>query len=302
MVEVKNVSKSFQSITAVSDLSFSATGGEIFGLIGPNGAGKSTTIRMIMNILAPDSGTIFYSGTRMTEADKDRIGYLPEERGLPKKLVLMDALTYFASLKGAEGPVVRRRIEGLLERFGLAAWKKRKILELSKGMAQKAQFILAIAHDPDILVFDEPFSGLDPVSSDLMLEVILELGRAGKTILFSTHVMEQAERICSRILLIDRGREVVSGSIPEVKGKYGKRSVLLEFEGDGDFIARLPCVSRAVAYPSQVEAELADGFQADDLLRAVLGRVSVSRFELMQPSLHKIFVDLVGASGEVSGE
>jgi ABC-2 type transport system ATP-binding protein len=298
VVEVRKVSKRFQSVSAVEGLSFSATGGEIFGLLGPNGAGKSTTIRMLLNIIAPDSGTIFYSGRPMTEADKDTIGYLPEERGLPKKLTLIAALTYFASLKGAQGPGVQHRIDEWLERFGLAEWKHRKILELSKGMAQKAQFILAVAHDPAIVFFDEPFSGLDPVSTDVMLEAILELGRSGKTILFSTHVMEQAEKICSRILLMNRGKEVISGSIQEVKQRYGKQSVFLEFEGDGGFISGLPCVKRAISYPSQVEAELAEGFSTDDLLRSLLGRITISRFELMQPSLHKIFVDLVGTRGK----
>jgi len=300
MLEVQNVAKAYDSVKAVEDLSFAADPGEIFGLIGPNGAGKTTTIRMIMNIIAPDTGTILFDGHPLGRKDTDWIGYLPEERGLYKKMKVGDMLTFLADIKGAERRESSIRMDAWLERFGLAGWKGRRIEELSKGMAQKVQFIGAVAHDPQILMFDEPFSGLDPVSQDLLLEAMLELRAAGKTVLFSTHIMDHAERICTRILLVDKGRQVAAGTVAELKRRYGTDAARVEFDGDGGFMASLPYVRKARIFPRWTELELEGPEAADRLYRDLAGRVRVRRFELLEPSLHAIFVKLVGGGAEGS--
>jgi ABC-2 type transport system ATP-binding protein len=294
MITVENVYKAYSNVQAVAGLSFEARQGEIFGLIGPNGAGKSTMIRMIMNILAPDSGTIRFDGEPLSEADKDRIGYLPEERGLYRKAKLGEVLEYLAAIKGAKPADYRPSIDAWLERFGLSEWKLRKVQELSKGMAQKAQFIGAIAHNPSVVLFDEPFSGLDPLAQDELLAVMVELKQKGVTVLFSTHIMEHAEKICERILLIDKGKEVVYGSMADIKTRYGHNAVQLEFDGDASFVAGLDFVESVVSYPRWIEVELKDGADADLLFRAIAGRLKVRRFETVAPSLHKIFIRIVG--------
>lgn len=283
---------------AVAGLSFEARPGEIFGLIGPNGAGKSTTIRMIMNIIAPDSGTIRFDGSPLSEADKDRIGYLPEERGLYRKAKLGEVLEYLAAIKGAKPALYRPSIDAWLERFGLSEWKNRKVQELSKGMAQKAQFIAAVAHNPSVVFFDEPFSGLDPLAQDELLAVMVELKQKGATVLFSTHIMEHAEKICERILLMDKGKEVVYGSMADIKAQYGRNAVQLEFDGDASFVAGLDFVESVVSYPRWIEVELKEDADPDALFRALAGRLRVRRFETVAPSLHKIFVRLVGGEEE----
>jgi ABC-2 type transport system ATP-binding protein len=294
MIELRSVCKSFGQVRAVNGVSFSAGPGEIFGLLGPNGAGKSTTIKMIMNILAPDTGEILFNGKHITESDKDRIGYLPEERGLYRKVKINEMLLYLASLKNADPAASEKRLDEWLERFDLAEWKTRTPDTLSKGMAQKVQFIAAVLHDPDLLFLDEPFSGLDPVSTDTLREFILELGRRGKTILFSTHNMEVAEKICSRILVIDHGREVISGSLSDIKGRYGHNTVVVEFDGDIDFASLDRLAADVTKYPRWVEIELADGASPQELLKALVDQVRIRRFEVVSPSLHKIFVHLVG--------
>lgn len=294
MLTIENVVKTYANVRAVDGLSFETRQGEIFGLIGPNGAGKSTTIRMIMNIIAPDSGVIHFDGKPLTEADKARIGYLPEERGLYKKAKVGEVLEYLAALKGAPSGEARASIAVWLERFGIAEWKNRKVSELSKGMAQKAQFIGAVAHNPSVVLFDEPFAGLDPVAQDELLAAMVELKEKGTTVLFSTHIMEHAEKICERILLINKGREVVYGQLSDIKAKYGRNAVQLEFDGDGSFVAGLPFVASINAYPRWIEVELKEEADADELFKAVAGRLRVRRFETVSPSLHKIFIRLVG--------
>lgn len=293
MIEVTNAVKSYDSVKAVDGISFMARPGEIFGLIGPNGAGKSTTIRMIMNILAPDSGSILLDGRPLQERDKERIGYLPEERGLYRKMKVGEILAFLSEIKGGERVSCAKRADEWLTRFGIADWKNRKVEELSKGMAQKVQFIGTVAHDPDVLLFDEPFAGLDPVSQDLMLESMLELKRAGKTLLFSTHIMDHAERICERILLIDKGREVASGTLSEVKSRFGRDAVRIEYDGDASFVGELPYITGTREFPRWMEAELDGPEAADRLFRDLAGRVRVRRFELLEPSLHSIFIRLV---------
>jgi len=303
MLEARNLRKAYGDVVAVDGLSFVALPGEIFGLIGPNGAGKTTSIRMAMNIIAPDSGEILVGGHRLTEADKAKVGYLPEERGLYRKAKVEDMLLYLASLKGMAETAARKSIGLWLERFGLGEWKARKIDELSKGMAQKVQFIGTVLHDPELVLFDEPFSGLDPLSQDALLAAMLELRARGATVLFSTHIMEHAEKICEKILLVDKGREVVAGGLAEVKSRYGRNAVQIEFDGDAAFVSGLGFVEGATAYPRWIEVELKPGADPDDLFRAVAGRLRVRRFEVVAPSLHKIFIRLVGGgSGEAENE
>jgi ABC-2 type transport system ATP-binding protein len=302
MIEVKKICKQFGDLNAVNDVSFTAAPGKVFGLIGPNGAGKTTTIRMIMNILAPDSGSIMIDGHPLREQDKERIGYLPEERGLYKKVKVNDMLAYLGSLKGKDPQVIQDNIDYWLDRFALVDWKDHPIEELSKGMSQKVQFIASVCHDPQLILFDEPFAGLDPVSSDLLKESIIELGRKEKTILFSTHIMEHAERICHDIFLINNGAEVVSGSVGELKSRYGTNSVIMEFDGNGDFIGELPMVEQVIPYPRQVEVQLKPGGSSQELLQSIVGRVKLYRFEVATPSLHNIFVQLVGTNKEKTHE
>jgi ABC-2 type transport system ATP-binding protein len=294
MIEMRSVSRSFGQVKAVDDVSFATRDGEIFGLLGPNGAGKSTTIKMILNILAPDAGSILFDGRPLREADKDRIGYLPEERGLYRTVKINEMLLYLASLKNADRSAARKRLDEWLERFDLSEWKTRTPEALSKGMAQKVQFIASILHDPEFLFLDEPFSGLDPVSTDALREAVLELSRKGTTIIFSTHNMEVAEKICSRILVLDHGREVISGSLSELKSRYGHNTVVVEFDGTIDF-ATLSGMARCVSrFPRWVEVELAEGVSSQTLLTCLLDQVFVRRFEIVSPSLHRIFVDAVG--------
>ena len=298
MVEVKAVKKHFGPVSAVDGVSFTAREGEIFGLLGPNGAGKTTIIRMIMNILAPDEGAISFNGSRIMEADKDRIGYLPEERGLYKKVKVEDMLLYLAVLKNLDRQEARQRIDMWLDRFDLLAWKQRKVDDLSKGMAQKIQLIASVLHEPEFIFLDEPFSGLDPVSTDILRGAILELAKQGRTVLFSTHNMEQAERICNRILIVHYGKEVLSGTLAEIKERFGTNTVAIEFDGNVDFLEDTPIVKDIIHYPRWVEVELVDTASPDELLNALVGKVSVRRFEVMAPSLHKIFIQQTGEVNE----
>src|SRR5436853_1650238 len=231
-VKLERVSKSFGEFTAVRELSLTVRAGRVFGLLGPNGAGKTTTIRMIVNITGPDSGAITLFGRRIDAELQNRIGYLPEERGLYRRMKVVDQLRFFAELKNVRGTGVEKTIDEWLARVKLSEWKNKRSMELSKGMQQKIQFITSVIHDPDLLILDEPFSGLDPVNVELLKEIVLELKSAGKTIIFSTHQMEIAEQICDDICLINRSRKVLDGSIREVKRSFGRNSVALRLEGE----------------------------------------------------------------------
>ena len=237
MLQLKNVSKSYGAdFMAVKDLSFTAQEGTVVGVIGPNGAGKSTTIRMIMDIIKPDSGTIMLDDKPFTSEDKDKIGYLPEERGLYKKEKVSDVLRYLAALKGISKADADARMDKWLDRFNLSEWKDKKIDSLSKGMAQKIQFISTVLHDPKLIFLDEPFSGLDPVSSDELLSVIKELKREGRIVLFSTHVMEVAERVCDHIIMLNHGTKILDGTLSEIRKKYGSNSITVECDGNAAFL------------------------------------------------------------------
>jgi len=294
MIELRSVSKSFGPTKAVDSISLVTKPGEIFGLLGPNGAGKSTIIKMIMNILVPDSGSILFNGRGLREADKDHIGYLPEERGLYRMVPINRMLIYLASLKNTNRAEAKERLDMWLSRFALSEWKTRTPDKLSKGMAQKVQFIASVLHDPDFLFLDEPFSGLDPVSTDELREVVLELKNQGKTIVISTHSMEVAEKICSRILVIDHGREVLSGTLSDIKARYGHNTAVVEFDGTVDFETLTGLVSKVSRFPRWVEMTLVEGASHQALLKALLDQVTVRRFEVVAPSLHNIFIEAVG--------
>lgn len=292
MIEVKDAVKTYSNVKAVNGLNFTVKPGEIFGLIGPNGAGKSTCIRMIMNIISPDSGEVFIDGSPMTEKDKERIGYLPEERGLYRKVKVMEMLKYLGQLKGLDGSSAEGRALYWLKKFNLESWAQRKIEELSKGMAQKVQFIGTIIHEPRIILFDEPFAGLDPASQDLLLKILLELRDEGRTIIFSTHIMDHAEKICEKILLINNGMEVASGKLAELKASHGSAVTRVEYDGDAAFVKELPFVRDLRSFPRLMEVELENMDASDDLYKALAGRIKVRRFELLEPSLHSIFLKL----------
>ncbi len=290
-VALTGVTKSFGDFAAVSELSLKVRAGRIYGLLGPNGAGKTTTIRMIVNITAPDSGRIELFGRQITPELQDRIGYLPEERGLYKKMKVGEQLKFFAALKNVVGKEADQRVDRWLTRLKLAEWKNKKSMELSKGMQQKIQFITAVLHEPDLLILDEPFSGLDPVNVELLKEIVLELKAAGKTIIFSTHQMELAEQICDDICLINRSRKVLEGSIRQIKRSFGRNSVALRLEGDDGVLNDPALVSKVERRADEIEALLAPGANAQDLLqRLVASGATVSKFEMIEPSLNHIFI------------
>ena len=306
VVQVERVTKRFAGHTAVQDLSMEVPAGGIFGLLGPNGAGKSTTIRMILNILTPDEGRItLFSGETASRDLSARIGYLPEERGLYKKMRVGDHLTFLGEAKGIARGAARQKGLAWLDRLGIADWTMRKVEDLSKGMQQKVQFIGALLHDPDLVLLDEPFSGLDPVNSQVMKDVVVEIARSGKTVLFSTHIMEQAERMCDHIVIIARGQKVVDGSLAEVKREFGGRHVALTFTRNGDRASEVlgdrSLVERVDDYGASAEVQLAPGGSADRLLRALVeGDVGLSRFEVVEASLQSIFIAKVGAEAAVA--
>jgi ABC-2 type transport system ATP-binding protein len=290
-VLVDKVTKSFGDFTAVSEMSLQVRPGRIYGLLGPNGAGKTTTIRMIVNITAPDSGRIEIFGRKITPELQDRIGYLPEERGLYKKMKVGDQLRFFAELKNIPSKEADRRVDQWLARLKLTEWKSKKSMELSKGMQQKIQFITSVLHDPDLLILDEPFSGLDPVNVELLKEIVLELKAANKTIIFSTHQMETAEQICDDICLINRSRKVLEGSIREVKRGFSRHAVTLRIEGGERVLEDPQLITNIKHHADEVEVLLADGANAQTLLKRLLeAGATVGKFEMVEPSLNDIFI------------
>ena len=294
---LEHVTKSYGEFTAVNDLSLQVRPGRVFGLIGPNGAGKTTTIRMIVNITVPDSGTIELFGQRMKTALQDRIGYLPEERGLYKKMKVGEQLRFFAELKDLRGAEANRRIDEWLARLELSAWKEKRTKELSKGMQQKVQFITAVIHDPDLVILDEPFSGLDPVNVDLMKETILDQKAKGKTIILSTHQMEIAEKLCDDVCMINRAHKVLDGKLRDIKRSFSRNAVALQFEGGDGLLNDPELVANIRQHGEDTEVLLVPGASPQTLLkRLVEAGVNVSKFELVEPSLHDIFIEKVRES------
>lgn len=294
-VRLDHVTKRFGEFTAVGELSLDVHAGRIYGLLGPNGAGKTTSIRMIVNITAPDSGSVELFGRRITAELQDRIGYLPEERGLYRKMRIGEQIRFFAELKNVKGAEVDRRMEFWLARLKLSEWKNKNAVELSKGMQQKVQFITAILHDPDLLILDEPFSGLDPINVELLKEIILGLKAAGKTIIFSTHQMEVAEKICDDICLLNRSRKVLDGRLRELKKSFGRNAVALRVEGGNDVLSDASLISKLERHSDEIEVLLAPGAGAQDLLkRLVTSGAVVTKFEMIEPSLNDIFIQKIG--------
>ncbi len=291
------VTKTFDEFVAVDELSLKVRSGRIFGLLGPNGAGKTTTIRMITGITMPDSGRVELFGQPMSRELQDRIGYLPEERGLYKKMKVGEQLRFFGELKSMKPRAAEEAINRWLEKVKLTEWKDKKATELSKGMQQKIQFIAAVMHDPDLIILDEPFSGLDPVNVELLKALVLELKAAGKTIIFSTHQMQVAERICDDICLVNRSRKVLEGSIREVKRGFGRNSVALRAEGGDGVLDDRQMVAKIEHHSDEIEVLLSEGADAQELLRRLVAAgARVTKFELVEPSLNDIFIEKVGGT------
>ncbi|TAE24458.1 MAG: ATP-binding cassette domain-containing protein [Candidatus Kapaibacterium sp.] len=294
MLIVDSIRKTYKGgIQAVDGVSFRVESGMVLGILGPNGAGKTTTIRMILNILKPDAGTITFQGKPVQETTKSHIGYLPEERGLYRKSAIGDSLQYFAELKHPQ-PEAKNIVARWLERFNLGGMEKRKIEELSKGNQQKVQFIAAVLHNPDLLILDEPFSGLDPVNQLLFKDVVQDLRNQGKAIIFCTHQLESAEKICDEIVLYNKGKAVVQGTVEAVKQRFGSNTLRVEFDGDAQFLSSLALVEKAEIFPHYAELVLGEGATLNELLPHMLPHLALHKVERVQPSLLSIFIDIVG--------
>jgi ABC-2 type transport system ATP-binding protein len=291
-IRITGVTKRFGAHVAVNDLSLSVPEGAVYGFIGPNGSGKTTTLRMILNILVPDQGEIEVLGRRDLRAAKDEIGYLPEERSLYKKMKVRQALRYFGALKGMRRRDLDPRIDAWLERFDLAKWADKKIETLSKGMSQKVQFIATVVAEPRLVILDEPFSGLDPVNADVLRDAVLELHRKGSTVVFSTHDMEMAEKLCDVIFMIFRGNKVLDAPLEQIQRQYGEDTIRLRLGPGSPALESLPGV-RAVRDFGNYKEVRTDG-DPQALLQQLVGRASVQHFEIARPSLHDIFVRIAG--------
>jgi ABC-2 type transport system ATP-binding protein len=297
-LEVKGLARSFGNIKAVDNISFSIPEGSVFGLIGRNGAGKTTTIRMLMNIFQPDSGEIFLRGEKITSDFRKKVGYLPEERGLYKKMRVLDTLVYFAELKGIKGKAVEKKALDYLKKFDLLDRKLSKVEELSKGNQQKIQFIATILHEPEFIILDEPFTGLDPVNTNIIKEIILSLKASGKVVILSTHLMDFAEKLCDHLAMIDKGRLILHGSLTEIKKKYAQKNVSIGFEGDISFLDKLPFIERVENFGNAAGIQLKDPSYVQELLvNLVNNKVIVKLFKANEISLHEIFLMLAGSEG-----
>jgi ABC-2 type transport system ATP-binding protein len=294
-LETNNLTKTFNGITAVDNASFSVPENSIFGLIGRNGAGKTTTLRMMMHIYLPDSGEVIFRGKKIGQDFKDNVGYLPEERGLYKKMKVMDTLLFLSELKGKKKKEVENKALEYLERFDLADRKNSKVEDLSKGNQQKLQFIGTILHDPEFLIFDEPFAGLDPINTNLLKQIILEKKKEGRVIIFSTHLMEFAERMCDRIAMIDHGKIILSGELSEIKSKYAKRNVSIDYDGDISFLNESPLIENIDDFGNSASIKVKESHQIQELLRLLVQKnVVIKKFNAEEISLHEIFVTLAG--------
>ena len=294
-LEVKNLTKTFDKLVAVDNASFEVPEGSIFGLIGRNGAGKTTTIRMMMNIYLPDSGEVVLRGVKVGQEFKNQVGYLPEERGLYKKMKVWETLMYFAELKGKSGRNIEKKAEEYLKRFDLYDRKLSKMEDLSKGNQQKLQFITTILHDPEFVILDEPFSGLDPVNTNLLKDIILELKQQGKIIIFSTHLIDYAEKMCDHIVMIDHGKVILEGSLSEIKSKYSQRNASLTFDGDISFLKTNPIVEKIENFGNTTGIRLKEDNQTQQLLKLLVdNNIIIKKFDANDISLQEIFIELAG--------
>jgi ABC-2 type transport system ATP-binding protein len=298
VIELQGVYKRFNGVAAVDGVDTRFGAGRLTGFLGPNGAGKSTTIRMIMGIILPDSGRILAGERPLVDSLRDRFGYLPEERGLYRKMKVLEHLCFFAALKGLPRALARRRAMGWLERLDLADWSQNRVEDLSKGMQQKIQFMGALLHEPDLILLDEPFSGLDPINTEVLKDIMLELKAEGRTVIFSTHMMDHAERLCDDIVLIDRGRLLLAGSTAELRASFGRSHLRVRFSGDGGKIAADPRVeSYRETAPGEAELKLADESEVSRVLRDWSAALDLNHFEVILPSLHNIFIQTVSERG-----
>ena len=293
MLSVNELRKSYGSTKALEGVSFDVKPGEIFGLLGPNGAGKTTTIRISLGIIEPDSGTVRFGGKELSVEMKDKLAYLPEERGLYRKSKVIDVLVYFGGLRNVPPVEARKRATRWLQRLELSGVADHKVDELSKGMQQKIQFISCLLHEPELLILDEPFSGLDPVNQIVMKDLIREMKSNGKTIIFSTHQMEQAEKLCDDICLINKGRVVLYGGLGEIKRSYGSDSIHMEFEGDSTTLKGLTDIASMDLYENYAEIRIKDGISRNEFLRRAFDLVDVTKFSVEEASLNSIFIDAV---------
>lgn len=293
MLEVIDLRKEFTGIVAVDNISFSVAPGSIFGLLGPNGAGKTTTIRTILDIIKPTSGEIRFNGKPISSEFQNKTGYLPEERGLYKKSKVIDIIKYLAELKGLTANDASKCAADWLKKLEIEQYKEKKLEELSKGNQQKIQFITAVIHDPSVLILDEPFSGFDPINQQLIKDIVLSLLNSGKIIILSTHQMELAEKLCSDILLINKGKEVCSGNVGEVRKRFGTNSVKIEFTGDGAFLNALPYVKHLDAYNNYAEIELRNDVEPTKFLQDISTKIQLRHFSVIEPTLNRIFIDLI---------
>lgn len=293
MLKLNGINKTFNKTKAVQNIDLHVDQGSVFGLLGPNGAGKSTTIRMIMDIIKPDSGEILIEGHKIQKADYDKIGYLPEERGLYQKSKLRETIAYFAELKGISGADARHRADEYLKRFDLTTYADRKIQELSKGNQQKVQFIIAIISNPKLVILDEPFSGLDPVNQILLKEIIQELNEHGATVIFSTHQMEQVEKMCSDICLINKGQIVLNGNLKEIKNDFGMKTIEVEYVGDQSSLENLKTLHNLHFENQTLTGELSENIGINEVLTELIAKVTVNGFKVIEPSLEQIFIDQV---------
>ena len=293
-ISLENVTKSYDAVTAVDNVNLQVRQGAILGLLGPNGAGKTTTIRMVMNILVPDEGSIRVFGEPVSDETREAIGYLPEERGLYPRMQVRAVIVFLASLRGMPEAEARRRADEWLERFELKDWADKEVRDLSKGMQQKVQFIATVLHEPRLVILDEPFSGLDPVNATTVKDVMLEMRDRGTTVVLSSHRMEQVERMCDSICLIDKGRNVLDGELRAIKQSYGKNTVQIEFTGSDAFLSHA-AVASVNRFGSGAEAKLKPGADPQEILKAaVQSGARIMRFELLEPSLSDIFIEKTG--------
>jgi len=300
-VRFQDVVKRFGDFTAVRGISFEVPPGSIFGILGSNGAGKTTSIRMLMNIFKPDGGTVEVLGSHISERLKPRVGYLPEERGLYKKMRIEEMLRFFGRIKGRSDAFLQPHIDHWLERVGLEGWRHRKVEELSKGMSQKLQFVMTVIHEPELLVLDEPFAGLDPVNRDVLRDAVLALSAQGTTIVFSTHVMEQAEQLCRELIMIHQGEIRVAGTLDEVRAAEGRNAARIRYRlKPGADLDGLPGVTSIVDQGNEAELTLEPAADANALLGALLERAEIRQFDLREPTLHEIFKRIAGTPAEAA--
>jgi len=293
MLAVANLRKEFKNIVAVDNISFNVDEGRIFGILGPNGAGKTTILRTVLNIIKPNSGKITFNNKLITNEFFNIIGYLPEDRGLYKKSKVIEVIQYFACLKKMLRKTAYKEAKQWLEKLEIGQYFDKRIEELSKGNQQKIQFIISIIHNQKLLILDEPFSGFDPINQTMIKEMVLSFVISGKIIILSTHQMETAEKLCSDILLINKGKEVYQGSLINLKKNFGVNTVKIEFDGDGEFIGSLPQVKHIDRYSNFAEVQLKDNIDPSEFLKLLVEKIKIKHFSVLEPTLNKIFIDVI---------